>query len=213
MRELKYQKIITYPELVRGAAILLNPDQSGLKIYTLNHSLLGTVPGSDCRPVLWGLTSLTPGIPEEDAAPSLVNHYHSPATRWQEAQARALHPGTPPLAFRSALHTAYTNLLQPLSTSRLPSSLPAQVQGPWGAQTLAWQVSRPGAGQEKAGPESCSTEYRNLQKREPSFIVAAHHSRVLPLERVPKWEHLWLVTFLKLGKSLGQADCLCWNPG
>lgn len=35
-----------YPESVRVGAMLLNPDQSGLKIYTFNHSLLGTVPGS-----------------------------------------------------------------------------------------------------------------------------------------------------------------------
>lgn len=149
------QKIVTYPESVRGAAILVNPDQSGLKIYTLNHSLLGTVPGSGGRQVLWGWHHSHQGHPP------WLTITTSPVARGQEAKARELVLDPLPWPSHPTLRAAYTRLLQPLSTlSRQVPFLPRC--GAHGEQTLAWQVSRPGAGQEEAGPESGSKEHLNL---------------------------------------------------
>lgn len=153
---------------MRGLATLLNPNQSGLKIYTRNHSLLGTVPRCwlQVRPMGVGIAHT------EDTRGgwtlSWVNHYQLTTARCLEAKAGELHPGNPPLMlpphptrciYQSAPGFEHAN----------PARFPFLAgTGPMGSrQWHAWLVSRPGAGQEEAGPESLSEEHLNGQRRKP----------------------------------------------
>lgn len=161
---------------MRGVATLLNPDQSGLEIYTLNPEeprapLLGAVPVSGCGRVLWGLASLTPRTPEEDGAPSWVNHYHLTSCQMTGGQGTETASRKPSLALPARATRCAHQSAAAWEHTNPPSSLPAQVQSPWGAGSgtaglQAWCWAR------EAGPESGSKEHLSGRGKSPVRCLA-----------------------------------------
>lgn len=127
---------------------------------------------------------LTPRTPEEDGhSPGLTITNSQLPGDWRPRQENCIletllscsHP---------APHAAYTNLLQALSTPSPPSSLPGQVQNPWGADTgMRGQSPGLARGRKKLGPRADQRSILMDRGESHSSIAVAHCSRVGVLQR------------------------------
>lgn len=135
---------------------------------------------------------LPPRTPEEDGhSPGLTITTSQLPGDWRPRQENCILEPLPSCSHPTP-HAAYTNLLQPLSAPSPPSSLPGQVQSPWGADT-GMHGRSPGLalGRKKLGPR---VDQRSiLMGRGESPVPLLWHTvaesgchSVLPLERAPR---------------------------